>query len=68
MFAGAGCQDRIVDEALATGGDLRRLCDLFSVTIATAEHYAAVLNYPCLATDGPSTSSQTEVPVTQHGE
>jgi hypothetical protein len=42
-------EDRIVDEALATGGDLRRICDLFGVTIATAEHYTTVLGHPGLA-------------------
>ena len=36
--ASAVRQDRMVDEAIATSGDLRRICDLFSVTIATAQH------------------------------
>jgi hypothetical protein len=43
-------RDRIIDEAIA-GGDLRRICDLFGVTIATAEHYTSVLAHPAL--DGP---------------
>ncbi|MGI8334746.1 hypothetical protein ACRYCC_32750 [Actinomadura scrupuli] len=46
MPATAVRQDRIVDEVPATGGDLRRICDLFGVTIATAEHYTTVLNPP----------------------
>lgn len=50
MPARAVRQDRIVDEALATGGDLRRICDLFGVTIATAQHYTTVLGHPRLAT------------------
>ncbi len=41
-------QDRILDEATAAGGDLRRICDLFGVTIATAQHYASVLDHPAL--------------------
>jgi site-specific recombinase XerC len=41
-------QHRIVDEVLATAGDLRRICDFFGVTMATAEHYASVLNHPGL--------------------
>lgn len=41
-------QDRILDEAIATNGDLRRICDLFGVTIATALHYATVLDNPDL--------------------
>jgi hypothetical protein len=43
-------QDRIVDEAIATGGDLRRICDFFGVTMNTAEHYATVLSHPALET------------------
>jgi integrase len=42
-------QHRIVDEVLATAGDLRRICDFFGVTMATAQHYASVLNHPGLA-------------------
>ncbi len=33
-------EDRILDEALATGGDIRRLCDLFGLTVGGAERYA----------------------------
>ena len=32
-------RDRILDEAFATGGDLRMLCELFSLSIAGAYHY-----------------------------
>lgn len=39
---------RIVDEVLATGGDLRRVCDFFGVTMTTAEHYAQLLDNPDL--------------------
>jgi hypothetical protein len=49
MPARAVRQDRMVDEAVAAGGDLRRICDLFGVTIATAQHYASVLSHPGLA-------------------
>jgi integrase len=41
-------QDRLVDEARATGGDLRRMADFFGVTIDTAAHYASLLNHPAL--------------------
>lgn len=34
-------QDRILDEALATRGDIRRLCDLFGLTVGTATRYAS---------------------------
>ncbi len=39
-------QDRILHEALATGGDTRRLCDLFGITIAAAQQYTDVLHRP----------------------
>lgn len=61
-------QHRIVDEAVATGGDLRRICDFFGVTMATAEHYASVLNHTALDTDRPpaSTSPPTPAPSRAH--
>lgn len=37
-------QDRILDEAQATGGDLRALCDLFGLSVAGAYRYATVSN------------------------
>lgn len=40
--------DRILDELLATGGDLRRLCDLFGLSISVAERYLGALNHPDL--------------------
>ncbi|GGU55732.1 hypothetical protein GCM10010211_20650 [Streptomyces albospinus] len=36
-------EDRILDEVLATG-DLRRVCDLFGLSIAGAERYLAALD------------------------
>ena len=36
--------DRILDEAIATGGDARRLCDLFGITVKTAERYIRILD------------------------
>jgi hypothetical protein len=35
----AVCEDRILHEAMATGGDIRRLCDLFGLTLGGAERY-----------------------------
>lgn len=40
-------RDRMLAEVHA-GSDLRLLCDLFGVTIATAEHYASTMNHPDL--------------------
>lgn len=44
-------QDRMVDGTIAAPGDLRRICDLFGVTIATAQHYSSVLSHPALVSD-----------------
>jgi hypothetical protein len=44
-------EDRILHEALATGGDARRLCDLFGLSIPTALRYTAVLDPPGLASE-----------------
>ena len=33
-------------EITATGGDIRRLCDLFGLSISGAERYTAVLDHP----------------------
>lgn len=57
MPARAIRQDRMVDEVIATGGDLRRICDLFGVTITTAQHYAGLLGHPAL--DPPGTDPGT---------
>lgn len=46
MSAQAIRQDRILDEAHATGGDLRRLCDLFGLSITGASRYAATVRGP----------------------
>ena len=36
--------DRILDEAQATSGDVRALCDLFGISIASATRYAAAID------------------------
>ncbi|WP_395108474.1 hypothetical protein [Actinomadura sp. SCN-SB] len=41
-------EDRILDEAHATGGDVRRLCDLFGLSIKGAERYTSTLETPDL--------------------
>ena len=51
MSAFALRQDRILDEVVATGGDQRRICDFFGVTVATAEHYTSTLGHPGLDGD-----------------
>lgn len=42
-------QDRILDEAHATGGDVRRLCDLFGLSIAGAYRYTISVDHPRIA-------------------
>lgn len=42
-------QDRILDEAHATSGDVRRLCDLFGLSIASAYRYTTSVDHPRLA-------------------
>lgn len=49
-------QDRILDETIATGGDMRRVCDFFGVVMATAVHYSTVLGHPSF-NDEPRTPS-----------
>ena len=45
-FAQAMREDRILDELLATGGDIRRLCDLFGLSISGAQRYLGALSHP----------------------
>lgn len=37
-------RDRILDEAFATGGDLRQLTDMFGIHVATADRYANLVH------------------------
>jgi hypothetical protein len=41
-------EDRILQEIHATGGDIRRICDLFGLSVDGALRYAATLNHPDL--------------------
>ncbi len=42
-------EDRILNEANATGGDIRRLCDLFGLSVSGANRYVATIEHPDLA-------------------
>jgi hypothetical protein len=44
--------DRILDEVRATGGDIRRICDLFGLTVADASRYVATLEHADLTDTG----------------
>lgn len=41
-------EDRILQEIHATGGDIRRICDLFGLTVGSAQRYANTLAHPHL--------------------
>ena len=41
-------EDRILHEAHATGGDTRRLCDLFGLSITAASRYTDTVDHPDL--------------------
>jgi integrase len=42
-------EDRILNEAQATGGDARRVCDLFGLTVGGAVRYTGTLDHPGVA-------------------
>jgi hypothetical protein len=51
-------RDRIFDEAVTTGGDIRALCDLFGLSVAGAYQYTALIDHvvdPRIATSIRST-------------
>ena len=43
-------EDRILNEAHATGGDVRRLIDLFGLSVEGAQRYAATVDHPAIST------------------
>ena len=45
-------EDRILHEIRATGGDVRRLCDLFGLSVEGATRYLKTIEHPDLATEG----------------
>lgn len=48
MTASSIRDDRILDEAHATQGDVRRLVDLFDITVQTAARYTSTVEHPGL--------------------
>lgn len=50
-------EDRILQEIHATGGDIRRICDLFGLTVTSALRYADTLAHPDLGADHQPASS-----------
>ena len=51
-------EDRILDEVRATGGDIRRICELFNITVETAMRYTATLDH----TDPHTTTTGSRTP------
>lgn len=41
-------EDRILDEAQASRGDIRRICDMFQLSVTAAERYAFTVDHPDL--------------------
>lgn len=41
-------EDRILDEAHASRGDIRRICDMFRLSVTAAERYASTVDHPDL--------------------
>jgi hypothetical protein len=50
MTAQQAREDRILHELHASGGGLRRICDMFGLTITGASRYSAVLAHSGLQT------------------
>lgn len=46
MTAQRAREDRILHELTASGGDLRRICDMFGLSITATSRYSAVLAHP----------------------
>jgi hypothetical protein len=47
-------EDRILDEAQATGGDVRRLADLFGLNIQAGTRYTSAVSHPDLGSTNQS--------------
>ncbi|MDQ3157294.1 MAG: hypothetical protein M3Q98_11295 [Actinomycetota bacterium] len=45
-------EDRILHEIHATGGDIRRICDLFGLSVEGATRYLATVEHPDLTIEG----------------
>ncbi|GGM49472.1 hypothetical protein GCM10010489_21110 [Microbacterium saperdae] len=50
------CTDRILYEVEKTGGDVRRICDLFGVSIDTALRYVSTLEQRPAVSVGPQSN------------
>ncbi|UKY48952.1 hypothetical protein [Streptomyces inhibens] len=55
-------EDRILQEIHATGGDVRRICDLFGLSITAALRYAGTLEHPALTVGRVEGSGTHEAP------
>jgi len=55
----------------ATGGDIRRICDLFGLTVEGATRYLKTVEHPDLTTPGewvPRTWASTYAATTEHAQ
>ena len=60
-------EDRILHEAHATAGDVRRLADLFGLSITAAERYAATVDHPDLVRTPDPQNTQVDRTATKTG-
>jgi hypothetical protein len=58
-------EDRILHEIHATGGDARRICDLFGLSVEGATRYLKTVEHPDLTTQG---ERESRLEATRHGE
>lgn len=54
-------EDRILHELHASGGDLRRICDMFGLSITGASRYSAVLTHPQTGQAFPASSGSAGI-------
>jgi hypothetical protein len=55
-------EDRTLQEIHATGGDIRRICDLFGLTVDGALRYAATIGHPDLSNRAAGSASSKPAP------
>jgi hypothetical protein len=61
IAAGAIRDDRILDEVNATGGDIRRICDVFGIGVSAAGRYVATLDHPGSVEPTPDNPNDADV-------
>lgn len=55
-------EDRLLHEAEATGGDPRRICDLFGLPVGAALRYTGTVDQPASSSTASATRDQHRIP------